>query len=121
MKKKKEIERRTGRVAEYPVIYSYIYERESEDIKRLAGKFKRSRIRSKPTQSKVIEGFEIVNGEARPIYVNKERVAELKEAVLKDEKVIVRKSGLRREPKEYASQKQGTVARKKSRKGNKGA
>jgi hypothetical protein len=30
---------------EYPVIYSYIYERESQDIKRLAGKFKNTRLK----------------------------------------------------------------------------
>lgn len=56
---------------DYPVIYSYIYERESEDIKRLADKFKHARIK-KPTgkvEVKTIIAFRIdENGKLIPVY-----------------------------------------------------
>ncbi|MHA8061485.1 hypothetical protein PQG22_09430 [Aquirufa beregesia] len=54
----------------YPVIYSYIYERESQDINRLAGKFRSSRNLSvkKTSTNQSISGFRIENGIATPIY-----------------------------------------------------
>lgn len=54
---------------EYPVIYSYIYEREAEDIKRLYDSFKKNRPkRRKVIIGKVITGFNIVNGKPVPIF-----------------------------------------------------
>ncbi len=56
----------------YPVIYSYIYEREKEDIIRLSSKFKRvkkSIVNDKT--NKIVTGFEIVDGIAKPIYADR--------------------------------------------------
>ena len=55
---------------EYPIIYSYIYEREAEDINRLADKFKGKRVRkiSKEKIHRTITGYKIVRGKAVPIY-----------------------------------------------------
>lgn len=56
----------------YPVIYSYIYEREREDIIRLSSKFKRVKKSAVNNNSnKVVTGFEIKNGVAKPIYADK--------------------------------------------------
>ncbi|GEM_PF-1412857 len=63
---KKEI----NKSIEYPIIYSYIYERESEDIKRLARKFATTKKtpHEKTGATSAIRGFRIENGEAIPIY-----------------------------------------------------
>lgn len=55
---------------EYPVIYSYIYERESEDIKRLSDKFKNTKIRKPATiEVKTITSFRRDdNGRILPVY-----------------------------------------------------
>ena len=56
---------------EYPVIYSYIYERESQDIKRLAGKFKNARVKktSNAVVVKTITSFKLdKDGKIIPIY-----------------------------------------------------
>lgn len=62
---------------EYPVIYSYIYERESEDINRLARKFATTKKTpyEKTGAISPIRGFRIENGEAIPIYSDEAKVA----------------------------------------------
>lgn len=66
-RKKKGIE---NDLSEYPVIYSYIYERESEDIKRLSEKFKS--LKAKPSVSentpRTIISYKIENGKAVAVY-----------------------------------------------------
>lgn len=56
---------------EYPVIYTYIYERESEDIKRLAEKFKKMKPAksSEKTEPKKIVSFDTDDsGKIVPVY-----------------------------------------------------
>jgi uncharacterized protein YydD (DUF2326 family) len=61
-----------NKAIEYPVIYSYIYEREKEDIERLAKKFKvKVRKSKKLPEGKVIVGYLVEDGEAKPIYKDK--------------------------------------------------
>lgn len=69
MSKKNE----TNKANDYPVIYSYIYERESEDIKRLAGKFSTTKKANAAKTGSVsaIRGFKIEEGKAVPIYSDK--------------------------------------------------
>ncbi len=87
---------------EYPVIYSYIYERESEDIKRLFNKFKNTRIR-KPAavEVKTITSFRIdKNGKLQPVYetINKPSPAEAKRKVYspKTKPSQIRKNAVRK-------------------------
>lgn len=69
MKKKKETNTTENKeLKEYPTIYSYIYERESEDIKRLLSQNKSKTRKKKPTEVKIIIGFKVENGKAIPIY-----------------------------------------------------
>ena len=51
---------------EYPVIYSYIYERESKDMKRILKEHESLKVENvkKPVQK--ISGFKIVNGKITP-------------------------------------------------------
>lgn len=55
---------------EYPIIYSYIYEREAEDINRLADKFRGKKIKKIPQEriNRTITGYRIEGGKAVPIY-----------------------------------------------------
>lgn len=88
---------------DYPVIYSYIYERESEDIKRLVDKFKNARIK-KPTENievKTIIAFRTdENGKLIPVYETpKTRAKVVRKAVqtkraktTKIKKTVTRKS-----------------------------
>jgi len=66
-RKKKGLE---NELSEYPVIYSYIYERESEDIKRLSEKFKSVKFRpdNPETSQRTITSYRIENGKAVPVY-----------------------------------------------------
>lgn len=69
MKNKNEVKKTSNKAVEYPQIYTYIYERESEDINRLAKNFKSSKkITLNPSTSKKITGFKIINEKAIPIY-----------------------------------------------------
>ena len=87
--------RRENKAIEYPVIYSYIYEREKEDILRLAEKFKNSRKRKSEEveDNRIIIGYKIEGGKAVPIYESRkerERVIPLGTGT----KVAVEKSGV---------------------------
>lgn len=59
-----------GKSSEYPIIYSYIYEREAEDIRRLYNEHKRNLPKRKKVtiETKTIMGFKIENGTAVAIY-----------------------------------------------------
>ena len=75
MKKKKpnaSIKTTELKSIEYPIIYSYIYERETEDIKRLSEEFKNVTIKNPPEHSnpKVILGYKIEGEKAVPIFSN---------------------------------------------------
>jgi hypothetical protein len=68
---------------EYPVIYSYIYERESQDIKRLAEKFKNTRVKKvkeTPVERTIVGFTQNENGVIIPIYAKAktEKKSELK-------------------------------------------
>jgi len=95
MSKKEENKNKTNKAIDYPVIYSYIYEREREDINRLAGKFKNTRkTKSKTTSNRVIIGFKVENGKAVPIYSDKSLGFTEKVAKKQTSKVMVVKSGV---------------------------
>ena len=64
----KKKQKKSTDAREYPAIYSYIYEREIEDIKRLSSKIKKKRQRKKDNTVKTVLGFKIIDGKATPIY-----------------------------------------------------
>ncbi|WP_333862809.1 hypothetical protein [Sphingobacterium sp.] len=71
MKKRSNKEdKKSKELSEYPVIYSYIYEREVDDINRLANKINtiKNRKKSTPPISKIIIGYKVENGKVVPIY-----------------------------------------------------
>jgi hypothetical protein len=71
LKKIKTVKNMAVKSSEYPVIYSYIYERESQDIKRLAGKFKNTRIKKAKdiVEVKTITSFKVdKDGKIIPVY-----------------------------------------------------
>lgn len=70
MKKQRKRKGQENELSEYPVIYSYIYERESEDIKRLSEKFKsiKSKRNTLDTTERTITAYRIENGKAVPVY-----------------------------------------------------
>jgi hypothetical protein len=69
MNPKKDVKKNINKAVEYPQIYTYIYERESEDISRLAKSYKSSKkTNSETTTPKKITGFKIVNEKAIPVY-----------------------------------------------------
>ena len=69
MKKKKEANVTIDKeIKEYPIIYSYIYERESEDIKRLLSHNKPKARKKKSNEVKVVVGFRIEDGKAIPVF-----------------------------------------------------
>lgn len=75
MSEKRETRNNTNKAVDYPIIYSYIYEREREDIKRLAGQFKNTRkTATKPIPRRIV-GFKIEDGKAIPIYSEKVTVS----------------------------------------------
>lgn len=92
---KKNIRRRENKAIEYPVIYSYIYEREKEDILRLAEGFKNARRRKdeKIDENRIIIGYKIENGKAVPIYESRKEGQKIV-GLRKGTKVAVRKSGV---------------------------
>lgn len=92
---KKVIRRKENKAIEYPVIYSYIYEREKEDILRLAGKFKNARKRKSEEidENRIIVGFKVEDGKAIPIYESGKEGARVV-ALRKGTTVAVRKSGV---------------------------
>ena len=84
-----------NKATEYPIIYSYIYERESQDIRRLAGKFKGTKkTTTKSISAKGIIGFKIEDGKAIPIYSDKPTGNVLNTVNQKKSKVIAAKSGV---------------------------
>ncbi len=87
MSKEKITNVKVNKAVEYPVIYSYIYEREKEDIIRLAGKFKgvRKSSRRATVEPKLITGFKIENGVGVPVYAKESGTVKPK-----DKKVILR-------------------------------
>jgi hypothetical protein len=59
----------SNKVSKYPVIYSYIYERESEDIKKLYNAHKaKPKKRKILIETRTITGFKIENGKAVAIF-----------------------------------------------------
>ncbi|PTB97627.1 hypothetical protein C9994_01975 [Marivirga lumbricoides] len=92
---KKDIKRGENKAIEYPVIYSYIYEREKEDILRLAEKFKNTRRRKdeKIDENRIIVGYKIESGKAVPIYESRKELQKVV-GLRKGTKVAVRKSGV---------------------------
>lgn len=88
MEKKKKIA--SNKALEYPVIYSYIYERESEDIKRLARKFKGFRKnKAEASPKKVIIGYKIEGEKAIPIYKEPTSLEKNKKGTIKDAKHVL--------------------------------
>jgi len=80
---------------EYPIMYSYIYEREPQDIKRLYEKFKDILPQKKIViKSRVITGYKIENGIPVPVYKNIKPKAAPKKAALK--KVAPKKAALKK-------------------------
>lgn len=110
---KKEIRRRENKAIEYPVIYSYIYEREREDILRLAERFKNTRRRKdeKIEENRIIIGYKIENGKAVPIYESRKEVQKLV-GLRKGTKVAVRKSGVTVQRTNTNKRSAATVKRK---------
>lgn len=124
MSENKETKKTINKATEYPVIYSYIYERESQDIKRLAGKFKATRKTAKKTatksnSAKVITGFKIEDGKAIPIYSDKPAVVILDAEIQQSSKVIVAKSGVVKRKTQIAAKKT-TTPRRRTKKDNPG-
>ncbi|MNS52385.1 hypothetical protein D3C72_850980 [compost metagenome] len=79
--KKKQEEKDT----EYPIIYTYIYEREGQDIKRLSRAYKNVRPKKHATapKKKVIVRIQIVDGVPKPIYKDSTTQKAIKEIVPK--------------------------------------
>ncbi|MCW2259615.1 MULTISPECIES: hypothetical protein [Sphingobacterium] len=69
-KRENKEERKNKELSEYPVIYSYIYEREIDDIKRLADQIKtiKSKIKALPTNNKTIIRYTVEDGKVVPVY-----------------------------------------------------
>jgi len=116
---KKIIRRRENKAIEYPVIYSYIYEREKEDILRLAEKFKNARKRKSEgiDKNRIIVGFKIENAKAVPIYKSVKEGA-IVVALREGTKVAVEKSGVtvkrtNTKPKNSATAKRKSTSNKK--------
>jgi uncharacterized protein (DUF1800 family) len=87
-----------NRAVSYPVIYSYIYERETEDIKRLAKSFKTPpSINPDTPKNKAIVGFKIENGAAIAVYAKSNKAKRDKRTSSDKPNVIVWK---RRNPEE---------------------
>lgn len=78
-KEKSTIKKGITKSTDYPVIYSYIYERETNDILRLSDNFKNVRIKQKKTfqASKAILGFKVENGKVIPIYEDTENTSKV--------------------------------------------
>jgi len=57
-------------LSEYPIIYSYIYEREAQDIKRLSENFKSFKGKSgvPETGKRAITSYRIEEGKVVPVY-----------------------------------------------------
>jgi len=124
MSENKETKRTINKATEYPVIYSYIYERESQDIKRLAGKFKstkktRKKTATKSNSARAITGFKIEDGKAIPIYSDMPAVVILDAETQQKSKVIVAKSGVVRK-KVQTTTKKATTSRRRTKKDNSG-
>mgnify|MGYP006176897253 CR=1 FL=1 len=122
MSENKETKKTINKATEYPVIYSYIYERESQDIRRLAGKFKGVKKTAKKTSTKsnstkVIIGFNIEDGKAIPIYSDKPAVDKLNVRIQKGSKVIVAKDGVVKRKTQITARK-NTIPRKSTKKDN---
>ncbi len=73
-KRKVKAKKNDEKISEYPIIYSYIYERETEDIKRLSAKFKNARARKASVNitPNIIIGYQMVEGKVVPIFEKKE-------------------------------------------------
>lgn len=73
MRKKVSKENKKNKeLSDYPVIYSYIYEREVDDIQRLANKMKAIKGRKKPLLevNKTIIRYKVENGKIIPVYAD---------------------------------------------------
>ncbi|TXF77787.1 hypothetical protein [Chryseobacterium sp.] len=104
----------TNKSVEYPIIYSYIYERESEDIKRLAGKFANAkRSTTKKTGSvSVIRGFKIEGDKAVPIYSDTSQSISTGSQEIKKANTLLDRSG--KSKNVVAVRKNSTGKRKKN-------
>ena len=122
MSENNETKKIINKATEYPVIYSYIYERESQDIRRLAGKFTTPKRATKktatPSTAKVIIGFKIEDGKAIPLYSDKPAVA-IDSGIRQSSKLVVAKKGLVKRKAPITTKKR-TTSRRRTNKNNPG-
>jgi hypothetical protein len=124
MSENKKTHKAINKATEYPVIYSYIYERESQDIRRLAGNFKTTKRTTKKTanrsnSTRIITGFKIEGGKAIPIYSDKPAAVISDGGIKQKSKVVVAKGGVVKRKSQNTTRKT-TTSRIRTKKDNPG-